>query len=78
MLGAIAGDVIGSVHEFLGRRPRTSSLFCSSKTGSPTTPFFRSRLLVAWWRALQDVDTLRASAKNYPDRCYGTRFWVLW
>ncbi len=69
MIGAIAGDIIGSVNEFFG-----SSHFLSKTAGSRTTPFVPLRLPTAC-SGSDYVDTFRAYARKYPNRCYGAGFW---
>lgn len=77
MLGAIAGDIIGSVHEFLCGKTKEFPLFVE---GSRFTD--DSVLTIAVADCLLTgagyVDTLRRYSMRYPDRCYGGGFlhWV--
>lgn len=78
MLGAIAGDVIGSVHEFLQRKTMDFPLFVEH------TRFTDDSVLTI---AVADclltgasyVDRFHEYTNAYPDRCYGGGFhrWVL-
>lgn len=74
MLGAIAGDVIGSVHEFLGQKTKDFPLFVEESRFTDD-----SVLSIAVADCLLTgspyVDKFRDYAKNYPDRCYGIGFW---
>jgi len=74
MLGSIAGDVIGSVHEFLGQKTKEFPLFVEGSRFTDDTV-----LSVAVADCLLTgssyVDKFRAYAKKYPDRCYGMGFW---
>lgn len=74
MLGAIAGDIIGSVHEFLGQKTAEFPLFV---TGSRFTD--DTVLTIAVAECLMSgrsyVDAFHSYTKKYPDRCYGVGFW---
>lgn len=74
MLGAIAGDVIGSLHEFMSTKRTDFELFEDHSTYTDDTV-----LTVAIADSLLSgasyVDTLRDYTKAYPNRCYGGRFW---
>jgi ADP-ribosylglycohydrolase len=74
MLGSIAGDVIGSVHEFLGQKTKEFPLFVE---GSRFTDDTVLSIAVAdcLLTGSSYVDKFRAYAKKYPDRCYGMGFW---
>jgi len=74
MLGAISGDVIGSVHEFLGEKTLEFPLFVE---GSRFTDDTVLSIAVAdcLLTGSSYVDKFRAYALNYPDRCYGLGFW---
>lgn len=73
MLGAIAGDVIGSVHEFVGTRTKAFPLFDADSRFTDDTV-----LTVAVADALLgDGDygaALRRWGRRYPDASYGFRF----
>lgn len=74
MLGAIAGDIIGSVHEFVGQKTKEFPLFVEESRFTDDTV-----LSVAVADCLLTgscyIDNLRAYAQNYPDRCYGVGLW---
>src|SRR5262245_6166197 len=73
MLGAIAGDVIGSVHEFQPPCPEDFPLFTP-----PRRPTDDSVLTVAVAEAILErrpyADTLRRWAQRYPGAGYGMMF----
>ena len=77
MLGAIAGDVIGSVHEFKPQLAEDFELFTPARF-----PTDDSVLTVAIAEAILDgrpyADTLRRWAMRYPGAGYGSRFgdWI--
>jgi ADP-ribosylglycohydrolase len=74
MLGAIAGDIIGSVHEFLGQKTKEFPLFV------PESRFTDDTVLTV---AVADclltsspyLDKFREYALSYPNRGYGVGFW---
>jgi ADP-ribosylglycohydrolase len=74
MIGAIAGDIIGSVHEFLGGKTKDFPLFVEHSRFTDDTV-----LSVAVADSLMTgtpyVHNFRSYAKKYPDRCYGISFW---
>jgi len=74
MLGAIAGDIIGSVHEFLGGKTKEFPLFVE---GSRFTDDTVLSVAVAdcLLTGVPYVDTFRSYAQRYPNRCYGMSFW---
>src|SRR5262245_30317991 len=73
MLGAIAGDVIGSVHEFQPPLPEDFPLFTP-----PRKPTDDSVLTVAVAEAILDrrpyAESLRRWGRRYPGAGYGMRF----
>ena len=77
MLGAIAGDIIGSVHEFLGEKTRNFPLFVADSTFTDDTV-----LTVAVADVLLSgasyVDKFHDYTNRYPGRGYGIGFhhWV--
>ena len=77
MIGAIAGDVIGSVHEFRPPLPEDFALFTP-----PRFPTDDSVLTVAIAEAILDqkpyAETLRRWAHRYPGAGYGMLFlgWI--
>jgi ADP-ribosylglycohydrolase len=78
VLGAIAGDIIGSVHEFLGGKTRDFPLFVKESTFTDDTV-----LTVAVADCLVTgssyVDKFHEYTRAYPDRGYGGTFmhWVI-
>jgi ADP-ribosylglycohydrolase len=77
MLGAIAGDIIGSVHEFLQEKAMDFPLFVDSSRFTDDTV-----LTIAVAECLLTgasyVDKFHEYTRSYPDRCYGAGFmrWV--
>jgi len=74
MLGAIAGDVIGSVHEFLGEKTREFPLFVEESRFTDDT-VLSIAVADCLLTGSSYVDKFRHYAKSYPDRCYGIGFW---
>ncbi len=74
MLGAIAGDIIGSVHEFLGEKTKEFPLFVDNSRFTDDTV-----LTVAVADCLLTgssyVDNFHKYTLAYPNRCYGAGFW---
>ncbi len=74
MLGAIAGDIIGSVHEFLGEKTKEFPLFVDNSRFTDDTV-----LTVAVADCLLTgssyVDNFHKYTLAYPNRCYGVGFW---
>jgi ADP-ribosylglycohydrolase len=74
MLGAVVGDIIGSVHEFQHRKTMDFPLFAEGSRFTDDTV-----LTVAVADCLLTdasyVDKFHEYSRNYPDRCYGLRFW---
>jgi ADP-ribosylglycohydrolase len=74
MLGAIAGDIIGSVHEFLGTKTKEFPLFVPESRFTDDTV-----LTVAVAECLLTgcsyVDRFHEYTRAYPGRCYGVGFW---
>lgn len=74
MLGAIAGDIIGSVHEFLQEKTKDFPLFVDHSRftdDSVLTIAVADCLLTG----LPYVDSFHRYTRAYPDRCYGAGFW---
>jgi len=73
MFGAIAGDVIGSMYEWIGTKSPDFELFVDETTYTDDTV-----LTVAVAKALLDdldyADTLRDFGRRYPGRGYGAMF----
>jgi ADP-ribosylglycohydrolase len=74
MLGAIAGDIIGSVHEFVAQKSTEFPLFFAESRFTDDTV-----LTVAVADCLLTgssyVDRFHEYSRAYPDRCYGVGFW---
>lgn len=74
MLGAVAGDIIGSVHEFRQEKRMDFPLFVEGSRFTDDTV-----LTVAVADCLLTdspyVEKFHEYTRGYPDRCYGLRFW---
>jgi ADP-ribosylglycohydrolase len=74
MLGALAGDIIGSVHEFLQEKTMDFPLFVEDSRFTDD-----SVLTIAVADCLLTgssyVDKFHEYTRAYPDRCYGAGFW---
>src|SRR5579864_621579 len=74
MLGAIAGDIIGSVHEFLQQKTTDFPLFVEDSRFTDDTV-----LTIAVADCLLSgqsyVDAFHSYTRKYPNRCYGLGFW---
>jgi ADP-ribosylglycohydrolase len=74
MLGAIAGDIIGSVHEFLQEKTMDFPLFVESSRftdDSVLTIAVADCLLTG----ASYIDAFHDYTRAYPNRCYGAGFW---
>lgn len=73
MLGAICGDVIGSVHEWAGTKTKDFSLLVPESTFTDDSVL--TIAIAEWILTGQDlVDLLHAYAHTYPGRGYGGMF----
>jgi ADP-ribosylglycohydrolase len=74
MLGAVAGDIIGSVHEFLQEKTTDFPLFVE---GSRFTDDTVLTIAVAdcLLTGSSYIDKFHEYTRAYPDRCYGAGFW---
>lgn len=73
MLGAIVGDVIGSVHEGAGTKTKDFPLFVSRSTFTDDSVL--TVAVAEWILSGRDlVDLLHAYYHNYPGRGYGGMF----
>ena len=74
MLGAIAGDIIGSVHEFIAQKRKDFPLFVAESRFTDD-----SVLTIAVADCLLSgtayVDKFHEYTRDYPDRGYGLGFW---
>jgi ADP-ribosylglycohydrolase len=77
MLGAIAGDVIGSVHEFIGTKTTNFPLFDRESRFTDDT-VLAVAVADCLLNGLDYVDTFHRYAAEYPHAGYGLRFlgWV--
>jgi ADP-ribosylglycohydrolase len=77
MLGGIAGDVIGSVHEFIGTKTIDFPLFAQNSRFTDDT-VLAVAVADCLLNGLDYVDTFHRYAAAYPKAGYGTRFgaWV--
>lgn len=73
MLGAIAGDVIGSVHEYSGTKTKTFPLFV--RHSSFTDDSVLTVAVAEWILTGNDlIDTFHEYVRFYPGRGYGGMF----
>jgi ADP-ribosylglycohydrolase len=77
MLGAIAGDVIGSVHEFIGTKTTDFPLFAQQSRFTDDT-VLAVAVADCLLNGLDYVDTFHRYAAAYPHAGYGVRFasWI--
>jgi ADP-ribosylglycohydrolase len=74
MLGAIVGDVIGSVHEFSGTKTRDFQLFVAESTFTDDSVL--TVAVAEWIMSGQNLtDLLHEYTLAYPDRCYGGMYY---
>lgn len=73
MIGAIAGDVIGSIHEFVGTKTREFDLFGEHQFFTDDTVL---TVAIAEWILRGDslVDRLHSYFRRYPQAGYGGSF----
>jgi ADP-ribosylglycohydrolase len=78
MLGAIAGDVIGSVHESLGTKRMDFELFVPASRFTDDT-VLAVAIADCLLHELDYVDVFHAYGQTYPDAGYGPLFleWIL-
>lgn len=73
MLGAIVGDIIGSVHEFSGTKSKDSPLFVPGSTFTDNSVL--TVAVAEWILSGQDlIDLLHEYVRAYPGRGYGGMF----
>ena len=77
MLGAVAGDIIGSVHEFAATKSVDFDLFVPASTFTDDT-VLAVAVADCLLNGVDYVDTFRKYAADYPNAGYGLRFsrWV--
>ncbi len=74
MLGALAGDIIGSVHEFLQEKTMDFPLFVEHSRFTDDTVLTIAVADCLLTDSLY-VDKFHDYTRAYPDRCYGAGFW---
>jgi ADP-ribosylglycohydrolase len=74
MLGAIAGDIIGSVREFLQEKTMDFPLFVESSRFTDDT-VLTIAVADCLLTGASYVDKFHEYTRAYPDRCYGAGFW---
>ena len=74
MLGAIAGDIIGSVHEFLGRKRADFPLFVRDSRFTDDT-VLTIAVADCLLTSASYVDKFHEYTRAYPGRGYGMGFW---
>ena len=73
MLGAIAGDVVGSVHEYAGTKTKTFPLFV--RHSNFTDDSVLTVAVADWILTNKDlIDTFHEYVRAYPGRGYGSMF----
>jgi len=73
MLGAIVGDVTGSVHEYVHMKRKDFDLFANESTFTDDT-VLTVAVADAVLRGIEYGPTIKAYAKRYPSRGYGMAF----
>ena len=74
MLGAIAGDIIGSVHEFLQEKTMDFPLFVENSRFTDDT-VLSIAVADCLLTGSSYVDKFHEYTRAYPDRVYGAGFW---
>src|ERR1700751_5106711 len=74
MLGAIAGDIIGSVHEFQAPKHTDFPLFVAGSRYTDDS-VLTVAVAVCLLSGCDYVDTFHEYARAYPHRGYGAGFW---
>lgn len=74
MLGAITGDIIGSVHEFLGNKTKEFPLFVADSRFTDDT-VLTIAVADGLLASSSYVEKFHEYARAYPDRGYGVGFW---
>ena len=75
MLGAVAGDIIGSVHEFLQGKTMDFPLFVEASRFTDDT-VLTIAVADCLLTGASYVDKFHEYTRTYPDRGYGTGFWL--
>ena len=78
MLGAIIGDVVGSIYEFNNIRTKDFPLFSEKSQATDDSIMSLAVLDILQNNNVNDkdkiIDTLKDWGRTYPDRGYGGRF----
>lgn len=74
MLGAITGDIIGSVHEFLQEKTMEFPLFVEASRFTDDT-VLTVTVADCLLTGAPYADNFHKYTRQYPDRCYGAGFW---
>jgi ADP-ribosylglycohydrolase len=74
MIGAIAGDIIGSVHEFIATKHTDFPFFTDETTFTDDT-ILTIAIADCLLNGNSYVDKFHEYTKEYPDRGYGVRYW---
>ena len=74
MIGAVVGDIIGSVHEFLAPKHVEFPLFDDRVTFTDDT-VLSIAVADCILSGASYIDKFHEYAKSYPNRCYGAGFW---
>ena len=73
MLGAIVGDIVGSVHEFIGTKTKEFPLFVPDSRFTDDTVL--TVAIAEWVLTGRDlIDLLHEYTQAYPRRAYGIRY----
>ena len=76
MLGAITGDIVGSVYEFDNIKTTEFDLFCFDSAFFTDDTILTVALADAILHELDYADTLRNYSRRYPHASYGTSFFL--
>ncbi len=74
MIGAVVGDIIGSVHEFVAPKHVEFPLFDDRATFTDDT-VLSIAVADCILSGASYIDKFHEYAKSYPNRCYGAGFW---
>ena len=73
MLGAIAGDIIGSLYEFAPHKAINFPLFCTHSVFTDDT-ILTTAIADVLLHDLDIIDTLKEYSRKYPDGGYGSSY----
>jgi ADP-ribosylglycohydrolase len=74
MPGAVAGDIIGSVHESVSTKSMDFPLFTEASRFTEDT-VLSVAVADCLLTGASYVDAFHEYTRAYPDRCYGAGFW---